>query len=155
MGDLAAWAGVFIAIASLIVSIIAMLKSMHAQHEANAVQRRIVHIEERREEERQLGSHQARLRLELRNMGSGSYRLYLINDGMAEARNVRVILDDLPLDAHQTGVRGEILPSLVGPNAEVSCFLRITLGCQPPFQAAVHWDDNSGIDRSYRTTLTL
>jgi len=154
MGGVASWVGVLIAIGSLIVSIIAMLKSAHAQREANSAQRRVLAIEERRENERRLASLQAQLLPELRKTGSETYRLYLINRGMAEARNVRVTLDGVLLDPRKA-IQGNELPSLVGPSAEVSCILPMSIDCTPPFDVDVRWDDDSGVNRSYRTTLTF
>lgn len=155
MSDAASWAGVIIAIGSLIVSIIALIKSLRAQREANGVQRRVVEIEERREQERRLALRQAQLRPELKKTGSGSYRFCLTNHGMAEARNVQVALDGVRLSDHRTAIRGNELPSLVGPGAEVGCILLISMDCTPPFQVDVRWDDDSGVGRSYRTTLTF
>jgi hypothetical protein len=154
MGDAASWAGVIIAMGSLIVAIIAMRKSFHAEQEAIAAQRRIVEIEEWREKERRLDALQAKLQAELREMGNGSERLYLVNLGRAEARNVKVSFDGKPLEEHCASVGGDSLPSLVGPGAEVSCLVSITNVCAPPFQCEVRWDDDSGLDRLYRTTLT-
>lgn len=97
----------------------------------------------------------AELRPELRQTGRGSDRLYLVNHGMAEARNIRVKLDGVPLAEHRAAVRGDSLPSLVGPGGEISCLLGTNLQCAPPFQIEVQWDDDSGSDRTYRTTLTF
>lgn len=154
MGDLAAWAGVITATASLIVAIVAMVKSLHAQREANTAQRRVVEIEERRERERRLDSLQANLHAEFRDLGDGSQRLYLFNRGAAEARDVRVRLNGTLLEEHCAGVRGVSMPSFIGAGAEVSYLLGISHQCAPPFQCEVLWDDDSGSDRSYRTTLT-
>jgi hypothetical protein len=149
------WINALLAIGSLIVSVIALILSLRAQGQANAAQKRIVEIEERRDQERRLDSLQARLQAELRDVGGGSERLYLVNHGMAEARNVRVTLDGKSFAKHCAVVGGDSLPSLVGPGAEVSCLLAIHMQCAPPFECEVRWDDDSGPDRLYRTTLTL
>lgn len=154
MGDAASWASVIIAIGALTVSIVAMVKSLRAQREANAAQRRIVEIEERRELQKRVDSLQAKLQAVFKDLGDGSQRLYLVNRGAAEARNVRVKLDGTLLKEHCAGVRGDPMPSLVGPGAEVSCLLGISHQCPPPFQCEVLWDDDSGVDLTYRTTLT-
>ncbi len=154
MSDTASWVGIIIAMGSLVVAIIALRKSLHAQREANAAQRRIVEIEERREKERRLDALRAKLQAEFKDLGDGSQRLYLLNRGVAEARNVTVRLDGMLLEEHCAGVRGVSLPALIGPGAEVSCLLGISHQCAPPFQCEVRWDDDSGSDRVYRTTLT-
>jgi len=155
MGDAASWAGVVIAVASMIVSIMAMVKSLQAQREANAAQRRIVEIEEHRDVEKRLDSLQAKLQPQLRKTGTTSYRLYLVNNGLAEARNIRVRMDGVPLAEHGAGGRGEGMPSIVGPAAEASCFLPLSQDCHPLFEVEVQWDDDSGTGRAYRTTLTF
>ncbi len=154
MGDAASWAGVVIATVSMVVSIIAILKSNKAQEEANAAQRRIVEIEQHRELDRRLDSLRAKLRPELRKNGPTSYRFYLVNNGLAEARNIRIKMDGRPMAEHPAG-RFEKMPSIVGPSSEISSIIGITLACKPPFDLEIWWDDDSGTDRTYRTTLTF
>lgn len=122
-----------IAACSLVVSVVALLVSYRAQREANAAQRRIVEIEEQRERDRQMQRCQARLQPELRRQVSGSYRLYLVNHGESEARNIRVRLDGKPIREHCAAVQGDTLPDRVGPGGEVSCLLAISLDCAPPY----------------------
>jgi len=155
MSDTSSWATVILSVLSLIVSVIALYKSHRANREANAAQLRIVKIEEQRERERQLNLLQAKLQHQLRRTERGSYRLYLINSGMVEARNIRVRLDGKELSGHEVYIRGENMPKSVGPGAEISCLLSITSDCSPPFEMEVLWDDDSSIGRQYRTTLTF
>src|ERR1035438_6608094 len=98
MDDITSWVSVAIATGSLVVAIVAMTK-------ANAVQRRIVEIEEQRDKHSRLESARAKLCPELRQMDSHSNRLYLVNRGQAEARNVRVEMDGKPLAEHPASVR--------------------------------------------------
>ncbi|MBT9143080.1 MAG: hypothetical protein DDT32_01483 [Syntrophomonadaceae bacterium] len=145
----------FIAVCSLVVSTVAIYMSWKASREANAAQRRIVDIEEQREQERRLSALQALLRPQLRKTEKGSDRLYLVNSGKAEARNVRVELDGVPLNKHRAAVVGNDIPAHIGPNSEVSCVLAFTFGCAPPFKIEIKWEDDSGMGRIYRGTLTL
>jgi hypothetical protein len=154
MGDTVSWIGVVISALSLLVAIVAIVKSGRAQGEANAAQRRIVEIEEQREQHRQHESTQAKLRLELRQAGQHFYRLYLVNHGAAEAQNIRVEMDGKPLAEHPAGNQNDPMPDLVDPHSEISCPLRLHLSCTPPFKLKVIWDDASGKDRTYRSTLT-
>ncbi|SFE28084.1 hypothetical protein SAMN04324257_01188 [Thermoanaerobacter thermohydrosulfuricus] len=78
-----------ISIISLIVSIIAVWISYSTQKRNNEIQQRLVHIEEQREYDRKIKSRQANLHAELRKEERG-YKLYLINSGESEARNIRV-----------------------------------------------------------------
>ncbi|MBT9281106.1 MAG: hypothetical protein KM312_00275 [Hydrogenibacillus schlegelii] len=148
MSDILSWVSIFIAVGSLVVSILSLI-SNHLN------QRRIVAIERQRQREKELTALQASLRPELRKTEKGSYRLYLVNSGMAEARNVRVNLDGVALNEHPVAVRGNKIPTRVGPNSEVSCVLAITLNCAPPFEIEIEWEDDSGMNPSYRSTLTF
>jgi hypothetical protein len=133
MGDALSWAGVILAAASSAGAVIAWGLRRRAQ-------RRL--------------SLQAQLQPELRETGRGSERLFLVNHGMGEARNIRVKLDGVPLAKHCAAVRGDSMPSLVGPGGEISCLLGTDLQCAPPFEIEVCWEDDFGKDRTYRTTLT-
>ena len=152
MCDYASWAGIVVGLGSLAVSIIAVVKSSRAQHEANDVNRRLVEIEEKREQDRLAGSTRAELRAELRITARNTTRLYVINYGLAEARNVTVTLDKKPLAKHEAG--GDELASTIGPKSEVSCILMTHMMCAPPFGIEITWEDDSGEPRSYSSTLT-
>ena len=148
MSDLFQLFSMIIAGGSLVVSGVSLVLSYRNQ-------RRIVQIEEQREHDRQLSALKASLRPELRKTSSGSCRLYLVNSGMAAARNVSVELDGKPLCDHPAAVQGSEMPSLVGPNSEVSCALALTFGCNPPFEIEVRWDDDAGAGHVYRGALTF
>jgi len=154
MNETASWAGVIIGVGSLIVSMIAVWKSSQAQREANAVQKRIVEIEEQREREKLFEAKQANLRAELRKVERRTYRLYLVNHGKAEAHNIRIKLDGTPLAEHCAAVQNDRMPVFLGPGAECSVLLAISSVCAPPFEIEITWDDDYGTDRTYRTTLT-
>mgnify|MGYP001771060955 CR=1 FL=1 len=109
----------------------------------------------RSERERRLSALQASLYPRLSRTERGE-RLYVVNSGKAEARNVRVKLDGVPLNEHPVAVRGSDIPTLIGANSEVSCVLAITLDSPPPpYEIEIRWDDDSGMDRVYRGTLTF
>jgi len=148
------WGNLLISFCSLVISFIALRRSIHAQNEANAIQKKLVFIEEQREYDRKTRTLQARLCAELRKKIKG-YWLYLINFGEAEAHNVRIKLDGIPLINHPAAVQGMHIPSFIGPNSEVGCPLSITQDCYPPFEVEIKWDDNYSKDRIYRSTLTF
>ncbi len=154
MGDITSWVGLVIAAFSLGVAIIAIYISGRAQKVANSVQLRLLEIEEQREKHRIDVSKQAELRAELRKKGN-SGRLYIQNSGAAEARNMRVELDGRPLSEHLVASPQHPIPDLVGPYDEISCFLTMNSHTsKPPFKIRIIWDDESGADRNYRSTLT-
>ena len=147
--------GVVIGAGSLAVAIIALRKSLGAQKEANKVQLRLVEIEEQREVERISQAKRAILRPSLRKTDKASYRLCIVNEGMAEARDVRVQLDGQPLDTHCTAVGRDTIPAIIGPNSMVSCLLAIHMQCAPPFDIEISWEDDSGDLGSFKGVLTF
>lgn len=154
MSDTAAWGAAAIAGGSLVVSVFALFKSSHAQREANAAQKRIVEIEEQRDQARQAEGRQAVLRPELRKTARGTDRLYIVNHGKAEARNVRVEVDGRSLAEYPAALGNDSMPDLIGPRSEVSCLLAFYQDCAPPFAIGITWDDDSAQGRTYRTTVT-
>lgn len=154
MADLISMSGLVLSAGSLIVSVVALWKSSHAQHEANAAQKRLVEIEEQREKDRQAESGQAKLRPELRKTSRGSHRLYIVNQGDVEARNIRVEVEDTPLIGHAAAVQGNPMPGFVGPHCEISCQLGLHHGCAPPFKIRIRWDDDLCKDQQIETALT-
>jgi len=155
MGDLSDWVGVLIGAGSLVVAIIALRRSGRATAEANAVQRRLVAIEEQRESERRAQAQRAVLRPALRKTGTSDYRLCVENAGASVARNLRVLLDGKPFIEHDAAVANDTLPDLVGPHSEVSCLLGLHMQCAPPFHIEMTWDDDSGQPGLYKGTLTF
>jgi len=152
MSNFVSWGSLLVSFCSLVVSIIALWKSSRAQDEANELQRKLVCIEEQREYDRKAELLQANLYAELIKINR-SYRLCLVNSGKAEARNIRIKLDGVPLDNHCAAVKGISIPSYIGPNSEVSFPLAISLDCSPPFEIEVKWDDDYSQDRVYKNTL--
>jgi len=155
MSDATPWVGIGISAGSLIMSTIAVWISSRAQSKAVAAQKRIVEIEEQREKEKFFEAKQASLRPELRKTQRGSYRLYLVNHGKAEARNIRIKLDGTRLAEHCAGEWNDPVPGFLGPGAECSVLLSIGFDCVPPFEFEIVWDDDYGVHRTYRTMLTL
>lgn len=154
MSNSSSLAGVVIGALSFVVSCVAVWVAWRANRKALGIQARILEIEEQRERDKRLSASRASLRPELRKTASGSHRLYLVNSGMAAARNVRVMLDGQPLSEHPAAVQGNEMPTRVEPNSEVSCLLAFTFACSPPFDIEVRWEDDSGTDRLYTGTLT-
>jgi hypothetical protein len=155
VGDFASWVGVVVSAGSLVVATIALRRSGGAAAEANAVQRRLVAIEEGRESERRTQSQTAVLRPALRKTGKSTYRLCVTNAGASAAKDLQVRLDGKPLAEHDAAVANNALPSLVGPHSEVACLLGLHLQCAPPFQIHMTWHDDSGEQGRYEGTLTF
>ena len=152
--EMTAWVGVGIGAGSLMVAVIAFALSKRSADRVSRLQERIVHIEEQREERQLSASRQANLKAELRRPTRNSERLYIVNSGQAEARNIRVELDAKPLAEHPAAVSNDHMPRAVGANNDISCFLAIRSGITPPFDVKITWDDDYAEGRSYSTTLT-
>lgn len=144
----------WISAVALAVAIVALTVKILAYRKANAKERRVAEIEDQREKERQAQKLSAQLRPELRKNGN-NYRLVIVNNGDAEARNVRITMDGKPLSEHKASVQDDRLPEMVGANSEISCLLALAMGCTPPFDVEVAWDDDSGDGKKYKTTLTF
>ena len=112
----------WVSIASLILSVIAIYCSNKLQKQSNKLQERIVRIEEEREHERKIKSRQANVSAELQKCGKG-YKFYLINSGESEAKNIQIKLNKEPLEdiiaKHMIIMNGP-LPSNIGPNSKIS-----------------------------------
>lgn len=147
---------------ALVQSWLAGRKASKATAEANdlikqqvALQDRLTQIEQSREHAKLMQSLQAVLRAELRQTDGGNYRLFIINTGQGTARNMAIALDGKPMMEHpaMSGNKDEI--RMIGPDSEVSCAMGLTRGCRPPFELEATWDDDSGQQGRYGTTLTF
>lgn len=152
--DVTAWTGVGIGAGSLLVAAIALVMSRRSQGRVNRLQERIVEIEEQRDKRQLSASRQAALRAELRRPTRTSTRLYIVNSGQAEARNIRVEMDGQPLAQHSAAVSNDQMPQYVGPNSEISCLLAVTLGVSPPFDVKITWDDEYDEGRTYSNPVS-
>jgi hypothetical protein len=65
------------------------------------------------------------------------------------------LLDGQTLDKHCSAVHGDMLPTLIGPNGNVSCLLAIHMQCAPPFDIELAWDDDSEQPGLYKGVLTF
>jgi len=158
-----------IAIASACIAGLALVQSWRAGREASkatgeanelikqqvALQDRLTQIEQSREHARLMQSLQAALHAELRLMSGSSWRLFVANTGQGTARNVTITLDGKPLLEHDAVPRGEQEANTIGPESEVSYCTAISSGCTPPFEFQATWDDDSGHQGRYGTTLTF
>jgi len=160
--DVIAIAAAFIAGLALMQSWRASREAAKATREANdlikqqvALQDRLTQIEQSREHAKLIQSLQAVIRAVLRKTDRGSWRLFVLNTGQGTARNVTITLDDKPLLEHHAVPRGEQEAKTIGPESDVSYCMAISSGCHPPFEFEATWDDDSGQQGRYGTTLTF
>jgi hypothetical protein len=124
---------------------------LHEQHVA--IQKHLVQIEEWRDGEKQIQSLKAIIRAELGTTDSGHDRLFVLNKGQGTARNVKITLDGEPLLEHEAIPDGEEEAKTIGPESEVSYCVIISMDCVPSFEFEATWDDDSGQQGQYCTTL--
>jgi len=158
-----------ISLISVVVAAVALLNSWRAGRQAHkatreanelvkqqvALQDRLAQIEQSREHARLMQTLQAALRAELRQTGQSSWRLFVLNTGSSPARNVTIMLDGKPLLEHDAVPRGEQEANLIGPESDVSYCIAPGSDCSPPFELEATWDDDSGQQGQYGTTLTF
>jgi len=158
-----------IAIVSACIAGLALVQSWRAGREASkatreandlikrqvVLQDRLTQIEQSREHAKLMQSLQAVLRAELRKTDRSSWRLFVANTGQGTARNVAITLDGKPLLEHDAVPRGEQETKMIGPESEISYCMAICSGCCPPFDLEATWDDDSGQQGRYGTTLTF
>ena len=83
-------------------------------------------------------------------------QIIVINRGSSPAKNLTVILDDMPLADHPIAVKGDAFPCLVGANSEVAIMVAISTGTlQPPYRIVLTWDDDARNGNKYEHDLTF
>ena len=147
---------------SLVISVIAVavaiyfgIKTHHLGKENADLQRRLVKIEEAKEYERKKATSKAKLQAAIVDYGQRNYRLVIENTGDCEARNVQLKMDDEPFDEHQAAVSGDSTISHIGPYSQATRLLALKMGCAPPFECEISWEDDSNEAGHYQTTLTI
>ena len=140
-----------VGLAMLLVAVLAVLVSIWvARMKAASLK-----IEQQRERNRIERGRRADLKPELRRTDGGFWRLVIANHGEAEARNMRIVMDEKPLREHAAFPCNQTVPDRVGAGGEVSCVLGLAGKCAPPFKINLTWDDDSGSARTYEMTLTF
>ncbi len=145
----AAFAVFFVAVASLVVSIIALRKGQ-------STQQRVLAIEEEREADRKRRALKAELQARIVKDERNNDWLEINNRGEAAATEVDVRLDGIPVADHPgVGVQQDELVQMIGPHSNARYLLILTMQECPPYEIAITWQDRSGEPGEYRTTLTF
>lgn len=143
-----------VAIGSVCVAGLSLAAAVYFGVKNSRLQQRLVELEQEREKARYVQSLQAVLRAEIQNARHVSSSLVISNNGKGTARNVKVLLDAVPLLEHGAIPQGVEKVDLIGPESEISCPVAFTQACHPPFALELTWDDDSGQQGKYSTTLT-
>jgi hypothetical protein len=119
------------------------------------LQDRLAKIEQSREHAQLIQALQAMLRCSLERTDRGGWRLVVTNTGRGTAHNVAITIDDKPVLEHPAVPQGQDEATVIGPNSEISYIMALHMSCHPPFKLAATWDDESGVQGRYATTLTF
>ena len=141
-----------IAILALMVSIGAALLAWSVSHrqnrlqaDQNRLQGRMLELEEARERDRLAEGTSATVTAAMvRTIDSG--RLYVLNAGPAAARNIRVSLDEKPLNRHPFIHEGVEAIGVLGPDARAEFVVTTWDGMPSRFRCHITWNNSeSGI----------
>ena len=147
----AAFAAFAMALGSLVVAMVALVKSSRTQ-------KRLLTIEEQRERDRLAETKKARLtaRITEQPSGPGGWNGYLqiINEGKGEAREIQISLDGVPAMEHRSILKQQSPIRQVGPQSAARYVLDSAIGVPLPREVEMRWTDDSGEQGRYRTTLT-
>ena len=143
-----AWLGVLISLGSFIVAAVALLKNSRTQ-------KLLAEIEQSRRKEKEYSRKSAQLLAELENRGETSYRLIIFNAGACEARNTTSLINGKACNEYCAWAERRQIPPIIGPKSKVGMLMAFHLGCVPPFELELHWEDDSGEKKHHRTTITF
>jgi hypothetical protein len=153
--DLLGILGVGVAAVALIVSIWSGVSSRRTANRQNELQERLLALETAREQDRLREARSAQVRAGIARGGRGDYRLVVVNEGRATARNVKVILDGAPLLAHALVLRRQEEISKLGPGVDARYILAVSTVAQTALDARITWDDDTGEARSWESELKI
>ncbi len=106
------------------------------------------------QEDQDLDKKCVSLKTDFRKTEGGGYRLYIVNSGQSEARNVQVFLDDKLIREHPVAITGSNILEEIGHYSEVSCLMAISKDCSPLFKTYIRWEDNSGEQEKFSEIIT-
>lgn len=167
-----------IAGASVIISMIALRFSSQAskgakqaqdisnelQKQNNSLQERMICLEETRQEDSVIEANKAELIAKLNctvteyNTGkfplrNKTFKLEIENIGRSTAKKVRAFINGISIQ-EIVDINTDDGEHDIGSNSKVSYSVSIKHDFSPPFRFSLTWDDDSGVQGNYKTTLT-
>jgi hypothetical protein len=146
------------AIGATCVSIWAIVSARSASKHANSLQKTIVDIEKRHEEERLEEQKKAKLSTrivpEIQPNGIFSNLLVIRNNGKCAARNVRIVMKSLKKNRYDKTEQKEYSALIIAADSESSQRFAF-LPESGPFIIDISWDDDFKEDRHYQHSISL
>ena len=150
---------------ALLVSAASAIATWRTNSRQSQYQERLVTLETAREQDRQRLARSAEVRASIdrgkqhfreRMIGSSpQYWLVIRNDGMALARNVRILLDRKPILEHPLVPDGEEEITTIGPGTEHRYNLAVSVQSVRIVDVLIQWDDDSGEPRRWESKLKI
>ena len=145
---------VSISAVAVIVSLWSAVQSYRSVKRQNKWQERLLHLEEAESRNRSTASQSAKLRAVLDRIGK-SPALLVMNDGAAEARDISIKIDGIPIAQHRNVLSGEQEVRQLGPGGSARYILALTSGTPPLIQVEIGWADGAGEAQRWRSDLSL
>ena len=143
-----------------IVALLALIISGFATYFSWIANKKIVSIEEKRENERKEDLLKAKIEAEIAlhdgKIFEAKYEKVLVinNEGDSEARNVEILIDKVPLSEHHAVVaRSKDAITKIAPYGTIKIGLK-DRRLEHSFVVSVIWEDDYKANNTYQTTLT-
>ena len=154
-----------VSLLALLVSAASAVATWRTNSHQSQLQERLVNLETDREQDRQRLAQSAEVRASIdrdkqdfreRMIGrSPEYWLVIRNDGMALARNVRVLLDGKSLIEHTLVRGGKEETTNIGSGTEHRYTLAVSLNSASFMDVLIQWDDDSGEPKRWESRLKI
>ena len=147
-----------IAAISILVSIIALfvtLKSTRASERLSEREIELVRFQLGKAQKEVENERKAEVSARLYKVERNTWRLKVFNTGPAEAKNVRLILDDQNEIVSAGAVSDKFPMARMERHQTVEIRTAVHMGSPPKEWLHLMWDDSSGIDRENRVEITL
>lgn len=145
-----------LAIIAIFISIISLIKSVRATREGTDVQKRILLIEQARENDRIIESRKAKLFANLvketDQRGISRYLLKIENRGLSQARDVQVLLNGKHLSETPIAFNKEI--SRISPGQTIHYQVLFSFS-SPAYEVSITWSDDSGQPGTFTSILSV
>lgn len=143
-----------VAIATGILALVALGVSIFSAVSSHKQGKRLVGIEDWRKETEELQGKKAYVRAWWGQLDQYTRAFVLANDGPANARSIRVYLDDKPIEEHRW-FKDEALPSDLGRGVEYPIAVTPSMEEWGDYDCRVEWEDDSEEPGVFTTTLKL